>query len=406
MQIPSSIQNWLKPNQKLDPASERIFMIATVTIPLALIIHLLYIPLFYWMGLPVLVIYNMVSTGAWFLVLHLVRRVRFNEAWCVFSVEILIQAILCVQYAGWSFGFQYYLFTLVGISFLLPNNARLSMTIAVLAILEFGLLVLWANDSPTHFSTPFMFTCRVINSCCAFAILLFIETFHQKIILETEKKLGDAMATNEELLQNVFPTKVLQTLKDQKGIIAERFESATVLFADIVDFTPLSEKMSAIELVHLLDKLFSRFDALVRKHGLEKIKTIGDAYMVAAGVPLARVNHAELMADFALDFLECLGQFNLENNLELKMRIGINSGPVVAGVIGKWKFLYDLWGDCVNTAARMEGHGVPGEIQITECTRNLISDVFDIQERGFVEIKGKGLMKTYLLKSRKANTIA
>ena len=381
-------------------------MIATVTIPLALIIHLLYIPLFYWMGLPVLVIYNMVSTGAWFLVLHLVRRVRFNEAWCVFSVEILIQAILCVQYAGWSFGFQYYLFTLVGISFLLPNNARLSMTIAVLAILEFGLLVLWANDSPTHFSTPFMFTCRVINSCCAFSILLFIETFHQKIILETEKKLGDAMATNEELLQNVFPTKVLQTLKDQKGIIAERFESATVLFADIVDFTPLSEKMSAIELVHLLDKLFSRFDALVRKHGLEKIKTIGDAYMVAAGVPLARVNHAELMADFALDFLECLRQFNLENNLELKMRIGINSGPVVAGVIGKWKFLYDLWGDCVNTAARMEGHGVPGEIQITECTRNLISDVFDIQERGFVEIKGKGLMKTYLLKSRKANTIA
>ena len=381
-------------------------MIATVTIPLALIIHLLYIPLFYWMGLPVLVIYNMVSTGAWFLVLHLVRRVRFNEAWCVFSVEILIQAILCVQYAGWSFGFQYYLFTLVGISFLLPNNARLSMTIAVLAILEFGLLVLWANDSPTHFSTPFMFTCRVINSCCAFAILLFIETFHQKIILETEKKLGDAMATNEELLQNVFPTKVLQTLKDQKGIIAERFESATVLFADIVDFTPLSEKMSAIELVHLLDKLFSRFDALVRKHGLEKIKTIGDAYMVAAGVPVARVNHAELMADFALDFLECLRQFNLENNLELKMRIGINSGPVVAGVIGKWKFLYDLWGDCVNTAARMEGHGVPGEIQITEYTRNLISDVFDIQERGFVEIKGKGLMKTYLLKSRKANTIA
>ena len=406
MQIPSSIQNWLKPNQKLDPASERIFMIATVTIPLALIIHLLYIPLFYWMGLPVLVIYNMVSTGAWFLVLHLVRRVRFNEAWCVFSVEILIQAILCVQYAGWSFGFQYYLFTLVGISFLLPNNARLSMTIAVLAILEFGLLVLWANDSPTHFSTPFMFTCRVINSCCAFAILLFIETFHQKIILETEKKLGDAMATNEELLQNVFPTKVLQTLKDQKGIIAERFESATVLFADIVDFTPLSEKMSAIELVHLLDKLFSRFDALVRKHGLEKIKTIGDAYMVAAGVPVARVNHAELMADFALDFLECLRQFNLENNLELKMRIGINSGPVVAGVIGKWKFLYDLWGDCVNTAARMEGHGVPGEIQITEYTRNLISDVFDIQERGFVEIKGKGLMKTYLLKGRKANTIA
>lgn len=402
MQIPSSIQNWLKPNQKLDPASERIFMIATVTIPLALIIHLLYIPLFHWMGLPVLVVYNMVSTGAWFLVLHLVRRVRFNEAWCVFTTEIFIQAILCVLYAGWAFGYQYYLFTLVGISFLLPNNSKLSMTIAVLAILEFGVLALWANDSPTNLTTPFMFTCRVVNSCCAFAILLFIETFHQKIILETEQKLGAAMATNEELLQNVFPHKILETLKDQKGIIAERFESATVLFADIVNFTPLSEKLSAIEIVYLLDKLFSRFDGLVRIHGLEKIKTIGDAYMVASGVPVRVDNHAELMADFALDFLDCLEQFNRENNLSLQMRIGINSGPVVAGVIGKWKFLYDLWGDCVNTAARMEGHGVPGEIQITENTRNLIMDQFEIQERGTIDIKGKGMMKTYLLKGRKA----
>jgi len=377
-------------------------MIATVTIPLALIIHLLYIPLFYWMGLPVLVVYNIVSTGAWFLVLHLVRRVRFNEAWCVFTTEIFIQAILCVLYAGWAFGYQYYLFTLVGISFLLPNNTKLSMTIAVLAILEFGVLAIWANDSPTNLTTPFMFTCRVVNSCCAFAILLFIETFHQKIILETEQKLGAAMATNEELLQNVFPNKILETLKDQKGIIAERFESATVLFADIVNFTPLSEKLSAIEIVYLLDKLFSRFDGLVRMHGLEKIKTIGDAYMVASGVPVRVDNHAELMADFALDFLDCLEQFNRENNLSLQMRIGINSGPVVAGVIGKWKFLYDLWGDCVNTAARMEGHGVPGEIQITENTRNLIVDQFEIQERGTIDIKGKGMMKTYLLKGRKA----
>jgi adenylate cyclase len=401
MQIPSFIQNWLKPNQKLDPASERIFMIATVTIPLALMIHFLYIPLFYWMGLPVLVFYNVVSSGAWLLVLHLVRRVRFNEAWCVFTTEILIQAILCVQYAGWAFGNQYYLFTLVGISFLLPNNSKLSLTIAVLAILEFGLLALWANDAPTNLTTPFMFTCRVVNSCCAFAILLFIETFHQKIILETEQKLGAAMATNEELLQNVFPNKILETLKDQKGIIAERFESA-----DIVNFTPLSEKLSAIEIVYLLDKLFSSFDGLVRKHGLEKIKTIGDAYMVASGVPVRVENHAELMADFALEFMAYLKQFNRENNLSLQMRIGINSGPVVAGVIGKWKFLYDLWGDCVNTAARMEGHGIPGEIQITETTRALICDQFEIVERGIMEIKGKGPMKTYLLKGRKGNTIA
>jgi len=124
--------------------------------------------------------------------------------------------------------------------------------------------------------------------------------------------------------------------------------------------------------------------------------------MVASGVPVRVDNHAELMADFALNFLDCLEQFNRENNLSLQMRVGINSGPVVAGVIGKWKFLYDLWGDCVNTAARMEGHGVPGEIQITENTRNLIVDQFEIQERGTIDIKGKGMMKTYLLKGRKA----
>lgn len=403
MRFPGIIQNCLKPNRKLDPAYERVFVVATVTIPMAFVIHLAYIPLFYWMGLPVLCYYNIASTLAWLLVMYLVREAKFNEAWCVFSAEVLIQAVLCVLYAGWSFGFQYYLFTLVGISFLLPNNTKLSMTIAVLAIMEFGFLVLWANDSPTDISTPFMFACRVINSCCAFVILLFIQTFHQRIILETEKKLGDAMATNEELLQNVFPSKVLQALKYQKGVIAERFECATVLFADIVNFTPMSEKMSAIELVHLLDKFFSRLDALVRKHGLEKIKTIGDAYMVASGVPVVSDNHAESMADFALEFLESLSEFNQANNLDLKMRIGINSGPLVAGVIGRWKFLYDLWGDCVNTAARMEGHGVAGEIQITESTRNLIYHVFETQDRGLIEIKGKGFLKTYFLKSRKTS---
>lgn len=397
----STIQNCLKPHRKLDPAYERVFVVATVTIPMALVIHLSYIPLFHWMGLPVLCYYNIVSTLAWLLVMYLVRKTKFNEAWCVFSAEVMIQAILCVLYAGWSFGFQYYLFTLVGISFLLPNNTKLSVTIAILAILEFAFLVLWANDSPAGMPGPFMFACRVVNSFCAFAILLFIQMFHQRIILETEKKLGVAMATNEELLQNVFPEKVLQSLKEQKGVIAERFECATVLFADIVNFTPMSEKMSAIELVHLLDKFFSRLDALVRKHGLEKIKTIGDAYMVAAGVPVVCRNHAESMADFALEFLQSLREFNKENGLDLNMRIGINSGPLVAGVIGRWKFLYDLWGDCVNTAARMEGHGVAGEIQVTESTRNLITHVFETQDRGIIEIKGKGPMKTYFLKGRK-----
>lgn len=175
-----------------------------------------------------------------------------------------------------------------------------------------------------------------------------------------------------------------------------------MIFADIVNFTPMPEKMSAIDLVHLLDKVFSRLAALVRKHGLGKIKTIGNAYMVAAGVPVVCGNHAESMADFALEFPQSLRDFNKENSLDLNMRIGINSDPLAAGVIGKWKFLYDLWINCVNTAARMEWHGIAGEIQIIESTCDLIAHVFEIQDRGTIETKGKGLMKTYFLNGRKA----
>jgi adenylate cyclase len=177
--------------------------------------------------------------------------------------------------------------------------------------------------------------------------------------------------------------------------------SASIVFADLVDFTPMSERLPAAEVVGMLDDLFSRFDALAEIHGLEKIKTIGDCYMAAAGVPDPRPDHARRAALLALDMRDEVATWTLTDRSHLQLRIGINSGPVVAGVIGTKRFLYDLYGDAVNTASRMETHSVPGQIQITSATHDLLKDEFECRPRGTIPVKGKGQMQTwYLVGSR------
>jgi len=173
-----------------------------------------------------------------------------------------------------------------------------------------------------------------------------------------------------------------------------------VLFADIAGFTPMSAGMTPAELVGLLNTIFTDFDTFVRELGLEKIKTVGDAYMVAAGVPAARPDHAHAIADLALRFRDHVAA-NRFDGQEIDLRIGINSGPIVAGVVGTYKFAYDLWGDVVNTASRMESGGVPGAIQITDATFELISDAFVCEPRGVISVKGKGEMNTYFLVGRR-----
>jgi class 3 adenylate cyclase len=206
---------------------------------------------------------------------------------------------------------------------------------------------------------------------------------------------------SERLLLNILPAAIAERLKEDQGIIAESFTEATILFADVVGFTQMSSLISPVELVYLLNEIFSSFDELATRHGLEKIKTIGDAYMVAAGLPERRADHAAAMAEMALDMQDALAAFNRSRHASLDIRTGINTGPVVAGIIGTSKFIYDLWGDAVNTASRMESHSTPGRIQITASTYEHLRHDYLFEARGTVNVKGKGDMPTYFLLGRK-----
>ena len=217
---------------------------------------------------------------------------------------------------------------------------------------------------------------------------------NEQLVVEQEK--------SDKLLLNILPEPIANQLKEGQSSIADGFAEATVLFADLVNFTKLSEKMPPTQLLTLLNEIFSQFDQLTEKHGLEKIKTIGDAYMVVGGLPVPRPDHAEAIAEMALDMQAEITRFNLRRGYDCDIRIGINTGPVVAGVIGTKKFIYDLWGDTVNVASRMESHGIPGEIHVTTATYEQLKHLYTFQSRGSIQVKGKGEMVTYLLNQRRS----
>ena len=205
---------------------------------------------------------------------------------------------------------------------------------------------------------------------------------------------------SDDLLHNILPNEIAARLKSDRSMIAEDFPDASVLFADVVGFTPMSADMSPPQLVGLLNDVFTAFDGFVEELGLEKIKTVGDEYMVAAGVPVPRNDHAEAIAELALRIRDHMANTDFDGH-QLTMRIGINSGPVVAGIIGTHKFSYDMWGDTVNTASRMESSGVPGQIQVSPATHQLLTgNGYQLDPRGPIDIKGKGAMETWLLVGR------
>lgn len=256
-----------------------------------------------------------------------------------------------------------------------------------------GEVLFWDADLPVWFTSTMLALNIVGTGAVAFTLLaLFADQRNAALAaLRAEQEKSEA------LLLNILPRPIAARLKAATQTIADDFVAASVLFADVVDFTPLAQRLPPAEVVGVLDQLFSHFDALVERHGLEKIKTIGDCYMAAAGVPDPGTDHARRAALLALDMQDVVATWAVAGRAGLELRIGINSGPVIAGVIGTKRFLYDLWGDAVNTASRMESHGTPGEIQITRATYELLKGEFVCRQRGTIPVKGKGQMETWYL---------
>jgi class 3 adenylate cyclase len=258
-----------------------------------------------------------------------------------------------------------------------------------------GLAEPWLSQHAAVIPTPLVTAFFVLN-------IVGVSVTAYLLLQVAIRARDSALASSERLLLNVLPRSIAERLKREPGIIADSHPDVTVVFADVVDFTPFTERTAPDRVVGVLDEIFSAFDGLAERLGLEKIKTVGDAYMVVAGLPDPRPDHAEAGADMALAMQAELGRLCTALNLDLRIRIGMHSGPVIAGVIGRRKFIYDLWGDAVNTASRMESSGLPGRIQVTETVFERLRAKYSFEPRGEVEIKGKGPLRTYLLTGRLA----
>lgn len=269
--------------------------------------------------------------------------------------------------------------------------------VAYVALVLCAQLVQPALDASTNLPAWVIATFFVANVAGASGVAFFALNYFvgQKDVAHS--LLTQEQAKSERLLLNVLPQEIAEVLKEEGQTIATRHEAVTVMFADVVGFTPLVEGLEPEEVIKLLNDVFSYFDSLAARYGLEKIRTMGDAYMVASGIPVARDDHAESVARMALDMLTYKAPPHVARTAPLSFRVGISSGPAIAGVIGKSKFQYDIWGDTVNTASRMESHGLPGRIHLSLQTYELIKDRFTCEPRGVVEVKGKGPMQTWFL---------
>ncbi len=277
-----------------------------------------------------------------------------------------------------------------------PGRApRWFAAFAVLVIIS-GFLqpyVRQSNNLPTSVITLFFVLNIVVISAIAFVLIFYF--VHQKdaflgLLRQEQEK-------SERLLLNILPREVAEILKVENRVIADHYDEASILFADLVGFTPLTAEMEPKKMVELLNEIYSGFDNLVEKYDLEKIRTIGDNYMVVSGVPRPRQDHAQALVSMALEICTFLSDFVTESGKRIHFRIGINSGSLVAGVVGRRKFQYDVWGEAVNIASRMESQGIPDQIQITGVTYNLVKDKFVCDPRGTLEVKGVGEMETWLL---------
>ena len=366
----------------------------------ALLGHILFLIAFYLLDQTVLWQFNILSVAVFTFGTLFSERGYMRLSLALGLTEVTVHAVLATLYLGWGAGFYLYIFSNMGVVFLTPFFSvrwRVLISAALLGAL-LGLFALSKVTGVLQPIEPWVEELFLILNWTYFAFLTCVGLHGLgQAIKATEAALQAEIAKSEFLLQNILPTEIISRLKKDPDTIAQDFTDVTIMFADIVGFTEFSSGRNPASVVERLNAVFSRLDALTEAHGLEKIKTIGDSYMVVGGLPTPRADHATAVADLALDVLDAMRELD---GTEDTIRIGINSGPVVAGVIGKKKFAYDLWGDAVNIAARMESHGEPGRILVSAATRELLRETFVCTPRGVIDIKGKGAMETYYLEGR------
>ncbi len=329
------------------------------------------------------------------------HRRRFLLARLFLAMVPAIQLSFASWVIGNGAGVHLYFFVLWTALFLLFTRGErwLSVLFAGLWISLFIWIQLAFNQPVIAMRDPAWFTdlAFFINAVGAFALLGGLVALFYQEINHTEDMLQREYQRSEELLRNILPVTVARRLKEGSQVIADSFPDATLLFADIVGFTELAGRLPPGDLVELLNKVFSRFDRIAEQEGLEKIKTIGDEYMLAGGLPLPRADHAPAVARAALHMIAAIDDLNESLDHKLALRVGMHSGEVVAGVIGSRKFSFDVWGDTVNIASRMQSQGLPGRIQVTEATHDLLADQFRLDRRGTLRARGKGRMPVWFL---------
>ena len=363
----------------------------------ALLGHLVFLILFVLLGQKTLSLFNVFSVAVFAYASFFNERRHMRWALALAMIEVALHAILATLYTGFQTGFFLFIFQDMAVVFLTPfftSRARVVVSAALLATL-LGLFALARITGVIQPIEPWIAEAFFFANLIYFSVLIWVGLNGlRQAIQNTEAALQTEMAKSEFLLQNILPTEIVQRLKRDPEVIAQDYSDVTIMFADIVGFTEYASGREPSVVVARLNEVFSRFDALTERHGLEKIKTIGDSYMVVGGLPSPRADHAESVARLALDMLDAMVE--LDGTPET-IRIGINSGPVVAGVIGKRKFAYDLWGDAVNIAARMEALGEPGRIVVSAATRAALDGSYGFTPRGLMHVKGKGEMETFFL---------
>ncbi|MCR9140891.1 MAG: adenylate/guanylate cyclase domain-containing protein [bacterium] len=386
----------------IEPQHRRAYLVTLIGAYIAWLVHAGWMASFFALNILPLFYFNIGSTIFFSFCIWLVRvRGRVLIVMIVAAVEVLAHMVLAVYLLGWDFGFQYFAMLVVGFICLgYFRNLFAPLSMATLSLIVFlGTYALIRQDlSPRvevdDWIRQIFFVTNVVS---VFGIMSIFAFIFNAAARNSESMLEKEYEKSEDLLLNILPRSVAARLKLGEEHIADTFAEATVLFSDMVGFTKLSSDRKPVEVVRILNAYFEVFDQLAERHGVEKIKTIGDAYMVVGGVPDRKHDHAPAMARMALDMLAASKKITEELDIDTGIRIGLCSGPVTAGIIGFKKFIYDVWGDTVNTASRMESTAPTNRIQIAASTHLLIKDEFSTKRRGRMKIKGKGVIPLYYL---------